>query len=66
MEYNRRRNLPSNHPDHMKNFRCWLKYYNELDVKPLVEALMNCFDKFYEYFGIDPVLYLSLPSIAFK
>ena len=37
-----------------------------IDCKPLNEALTNSFDKFYECFGIDANLYLSLPSMAFK
>ena len=37
-----------------------------IDCKPLNEALTNSFNKFYECFGIDANLYLSLPSMAFK
>ena len=65
-EYDRRRSLPTNHEDHISNFKGWLRYYNLLDCAPLVQAISICFDKFYEFFGIDPNLHLSLPSIAFK
>ena len=65
-EYERRRSLPETDPNHISNFKGWLKYYNECDVMPLVEALSKCFDKFYEYFKVDPLINLSLPSLAFK
>lgn len=49
-----------------QNFSHYLQWYNCQDVGPLVIALTNCFDKFYEYFGVDPLIRLSLPSIAFE
>ena len=49
-----------------KNFSDYLKWYNVQDVGPLVVALTNCFDKFYECFQIDAMTRLSLPSIAFE
>ena len=49
-----------------KNFSDYLQWYNCQDVGPLVIALTNSFDKFFEYFGIDPLIRLSLPSIAFE
>ena len=48
------------------NFSDYLQWYNCQDVGPLVTAISNCFNKFYEYFYIDPLMHLSLPSIAFK
>ena len=49
-----------------QNFSDYLKWYNLQDVGPLVVAISNCFDKFYEYFQIDGMTRLSLPSIAFQ
>ena len=48
------------------NFSDYLKWYNCQDVGPLVIALSNCFEKFYECFQIDAMTRLSLPSIAFE
>ena len=48
------------------NFSDYLKWYNCQDVDPLVTAIQNSFGKFFEYFGIDPLTKLSLPSIAFQ
>ena len=36
-----------------------------MDTRPLVEALKICFQKFKEYFDVDPGTKLSLPGIAF-
>ena len=65
-EFERRKQLPVNHPDHIKSMKCWLKYYNCLDTKPLVTAMENSFDKFFYYFKVDPNMHLSLPTLAFK
>ena len=65
-EFERRKALPVDHPDHMKSMLCWLKYYNCLDTAPLVQAMENSFDKFAFYFKVDPNMHLSLPSLAFK
>ena len=48
------------------NFSDYLKWYNSQDVGPLVIALQNSFSKFYEFFKIDPLTKLSLPSMAFE
>ena len=64
-EYNRRRHLPNNHPDKMHNFSDWLKYYQLLDVIPLVNAIENAFKSFHTHFGVNPMEKRSLPSIAF-
>ena len=63
--YNNRCSLPDGHPDKWYNFAAYLKWYNCQDVGPLVVALSNCFKKFHEFFGVDPLTKLSLPSIAF-
>ena len=65
-EFNRRKSLPSRDPDHMTNMSDWLKYYNMLDVQPLVEAIDNSFKTFHELFKIDPQTHHSLPSMAFQ
>ena len=44
----------------------WLHFYNCLDTMPLVEAMSTSFEKFHEYFDVDPNMALSLPSLAFK
>ena len=64
--YNERFRLPDGHPDKWDNFSAYLKWYNSQDVGPLVVALSNSFKKFYEFFGVDPLTKLSLPSIAFE
>ena len=65
-EYYRRYNLPESHPDKMENMVSWLVAYNLLDVGPLVKAISTSFRKFHEYFHVDPMLALSLPSLAFR
>ena len=65
-EFDRRKNLPNNHPDKIFNMRCWLKIYNSLDVTPLIEAIGNCFDVFNRLFGQDPSCFNSLPSMALE
>ena len=64
-EYNRRRKLPNGHPDKMHNFSDWLRYYQMLDVVPLVTAIENAFKSFYMHFKVNPMEKRSLPSIAF-
>ena len=58
--------LCEGHPEKMYNFKCWLRFYNMLDVTPLVKAIDAAFSKFHQYFHVDPMLFLSLPSLAFK
>ena len=65
-EFNRRKKLPIGHPDRMESMACWLRYYNLLDVKPLVEAITNSFDAFHSYFKVDGNQFHSLPSMAFS
>ena len=66
LEYERRQSLPVNHPDKIDNFLGWLKFYNLLDVGPLLQAIDKCFENFHAYFKTDPMLHFSLPSLAFK
>ena len=49
-----------------KNMSDYLKYYNLLDVEPLVDALKSCFSNYDKFFDIDALRYLSLPSIGFQ
>ena len=65
-EFYRRKNLENDHPDKIHSMRDWLKYYNCLDVQPLVTAVNTSFEKFFMYFKIDPNMHLSLPTLAFK
>ena len=58
--------LPEGHPNKWYNFKNYLEYYNMLDVEPLIEAIDNSFTKFHELFELDPMLFMTLPSIAFK
>ena len=63
--YESRKALPDSDPKKMRNMKDWLEYYQMLDTMPLVYALGTCFSKFHELFDIDPILKLSLPSIAY-
>ena len=65
-EFYRRKALPTDHADQMKSMKDWLRYYNCLDTKPLVQAMENSFEKFAFYFKVDPNMHLSLPTLAFK
>ena len=49
-----------------RNMSDYLRYYNLLDVKPLIQALQSCFENYSKYFQVDPMSKLSLPSIAFE
>ena len=44
----------------------YLKFYNLLDVVPLVQALSTCFDNYAKFFNVDACSRLSLPSIGFQ
>ena len=65
-EFELRMALPEDHPDKMFNFKCWLKYYNNLDTGPMVEAINNSFTAFHKFFDVDPVANLTLPSVAYR
>ena len=49
-----------------KTMADYLRYYNLLDVEPLVQALQTCFDNYAKFFGVDANSRLSLPSIGFQ
>ena len=66
VEFYWRKSLPKTDSRHMDNMADWLRYYNELDVFPLVQAMEFSFSKFHEFFNVDPALSLTLPSLAFK
>ena len=61
-----RTSLPRENPDRWRFMVDYLRWYNLLDVRPLVEALENCFDSFHRHFGVDPLSSVSLPSLAFQ
>ena len=65
-EFERRLSLQNDHPDKMTSFKCWLKYYNDLDVQPMIEAINNSFKAFHKFFDVDPTVNLTLPSIAYR
>ena len=62
--FEERRHLPNDHPDKMDSMLSWLIYYNNLDTKPLLEAIRIWFDGFQDIFDIDPQQYASLPSMS--
>ena len=57
--------LPVSDRKRWKSMLDWLKYYNLLDCRPLVQALENCFDSFHTYFKVNALSSVSLPSLAF-
>ena len=63
--FNNRKSLPPRHPDHIGNMKDFLRYYNLLDVRPLVQAVVNSFNAFKTHFNVEPNVKLSLPSLAF-
>ena len=65
-EYYRRKSLPFFYPDRIFHMGDWLEHYNMLDVVPLVNAIHNQFDRFYEYFNVDLTQFNSLPSISLR
>ena len=62
--FEERQNLPEDHPDKMKTMLCWLRFYNNLDVVPLISAIKTWFDIYEEVFDIDGFQYASLASMA--
>ena len=65
-EYDRRRQLPTSDENHIANFSGWLRHYQMLDVVPLTKAIETSFSCFFNYFGNNPLLFRSLPALAFK
>ena len=49
-----------------RNMSDYLKYYNLLDVEPLVQAITICFDNYAKFFNVDACSRMSLPSIGFE
>ena len=47
------------------NMSDYLKYYNLLDVEPLVQAIQTCFNNYAKFFNVDACSRMSLPSIGF-
>ena len=56
--------LSNDDPLKMYNMKCWLIYYNNLDTKPLLEAITVWFNGFMDTFGVDPQKFASLPSMS--
>ena len=48
------------------NMTDYLKYYNLLDVEPLVQALTICFHNYAKFFDVDACSNMSLPSISYQ
>ncbi len=48
------------------NMSDYLRYYNLLDVEPLVQAIKTCFDNYAKFFNVDACSRMSLPSIGFQ
>ena len=48
-----------------RNMSDYLKYYNLLDVEPLVQAITICFENYAKFFFVDSCSKLSLPTIGF-
>ena len=65
-EFERCQKLPNTDVGHVSNMFDWLRVYNLLDVKPLTEAIETANDKFNEFFKVDPLISMSLPSLAFE
>ena len=58
-------NLPIGDKNRWCSMKDFLKYYNLLDVRPLVDAIGNSFHAFEEHFGVNPFAKISLPGLAF-
>ena len=66
MEFYRRRHLDQSDPDYIADFSGWLKHYQMMDVIPLTRAIENSYSCFFRYFGNNPLMFRSLPGLAFK
>ena len=49
-----------------RNMGDYLRYYNLLDVEPLVQAITSCFNNYAKFFNVDSCSRMSLPSIGFE
>jgi hypothetical protein len=65
-EFYKMKLLPKSHKDRIVSMYGFLKFYNTQDVQPLVIAIENCFKCYDQYFGVNAMLALSLPSLAMK
>ena len=63
--YNDHFNLPVGNKNRWSSMKDFLKFYNLLDVRPLVEAIGKSFDAFEKHFGVNPFAKISLPGLAF-
>ena len=63
-EFHRRKLLPKGDKEKINSMLGWLRYYNVQDVGPLAVAIENCFASYKKYFEVDPLLAVSLPSLA--
>ena len=63
-EFYRRKLLPRGHPDRICSMYGFLRFYNIQDVQPLAMAIENCFSCYDQYFGINAITAMSLPSLA--
>ena len=64
--FDSRRSLPTTDPNHWSGMRDYLQYYNQMDTKPLVEAIVNSFEAFSHHFDVAPNRSFSLPSMAYQ
>ena len=63
-EFYRMKLLPRSHKDRIVSMYGFLKFYNTQDVQPLVIAIENCFKCYDQYFNVNAMSSLSLPSLA--
>ena len=63
-EYERRLQLPREHPEKWNNFEDYLKFYNLSDVKPASLALIKQFETYLDNFGSYANHFLGLPGFA--
>ena len=63
-EFYRRKLLLKGHPDRICSMYGFLRYYNMQDVQPLAIAIANCFSCYNQYFGLNSITAMSLPSLA--
>ena len=59
-----RMNLPDNSPEKWNSMEDYLRWYNDLDVLPLVGAIKSWFASYKATFGIDGYQFASLASMA--
>ena len=65
-EFYRMKLLPRGHKNRIVSMYGFLKFYNTQDVQPLVKAIENCFKCYDQYFDVNAMSALSLPSLAMK